>query len=200
MAELNNNDNRSKKGKPQSKKHSTRMDMTPMVDLAFLLLTFFMLTTTFNQPKTMEVNMPVPGKPRDVPPNTVTILIGGQNELVYYQGIFDANNSSNFHSSAFGKNGIRKSLLDLNQKLIDRISQIEQEYLQGKMDEKKYHSMINEAKKNKDNEGVFVIIKPTDEAKYEHLVLLLDEMKICNVVNYSIVDITKEEEKIIAAL
>ena len=48
-----------KKGdKVRAKKMSTKIDMTPMVDLAFLLLTFFLLTTTFNKPKTMEVNMP----------------------------------------------------------------------------------------------------------------------------------------------
>src|SRR5688572_27220025 len=45
-------------GKVRMKKQSTKIDMTPMVDLAFLLLTFFILTTTFNKPKTMEVNMP----------------------------------------------------------------------------------------------------------------------------------------------
>src|SRR5688500_20366077 len=47
-----------KGGKVRAKKQSTKIDMTPMVDLAFLLLTFFILTTTFNKPKTMEVNMP----------------------------------------------------------------------------------------------------------------------------------------------
>ncbi len=49
---------RAKGGKVRAKKQSTKTDMTPMVDLAFLLLTFFLLTTTFNKPKTMEVNMP----------------------------------------------------------------------------------------------------------------------------------------------
>ncbi|MFM7079991.1 MAG: ExbD/TolR family protein, partial [Bacteroidota bacterium] len=48
-----------KDGKVKQKKSTTHIDMTPMVDLAFLLLTFFMLTTTFSKPKTMEVNMPV---------------------------------------------------------------------------------------------------------------------------------------------
>jgi biopolymer transport protein ExbD len=54
-----------KGGKVRAKKASTKIDMTPMVDLAFLLLTFFMLTTTFNKPQTMEITMPEKPKPED---------------------------------------------------------------------------------------------------------------------------------------
>jgi biopolymer transport protein ExbD len=55
MAEMNIADKNSKNNR---KKMSTRVDLTPMVDLGFLLITFFMLTTTFNKPQAMEVNMP----------------------------------------------------------------------------------------------------------------------------------------------
>ena len=54
-----------KGGKIRSKKSSTRIDMTPMVDLAFLLLTFFILTTTLSKPQTMEITMPEKPKPED---------------------------------------------------------------------------------------------------------------------------------------
>jgi biopolymer transport protein ExbD len=103
------------KGGGKTKKVSTKIDMTPMVDLAFLLITFFMLATTFSKPKTMEVNMPdKPKDKEDKPPelkesNAFTILLGEFHKIYYYSGIkepevevtgFDANN------------GIRKKLFE----------------------------------------------------------------------------------------
>ena len=199
MAELNQNEQYSKNKK--AKKHSTRMDMTPMVDLAFLLLTFFMLTTTFNKANTISVNMPVPGNDSiPVPSNTVTILIGANQQLTYYQGTFNPNNKSLFHRTDFNNNGIRNSLMDLNQTLISKISAIEADHDKKLINDSIYNQRIIHEKKNRNNDGIFVIIKASNEASYESLVLLLDEMKICNVVNYAIVDISKEEEKIIADL
>lgn len=59
MAEVNTGDGggHGKHDKKRAKKASTKIDMTPMVDLAFLLLTFFVLTSTFNKAKTMEINL-----------------------------------------------------------------------------------------------------------------------------------------------
>ncbi len=79
-----------KGGKPKGKKASTHIDMTPMVDLAFLLLTFFMLTTQFSKPKTMDIVMPE--KPTKNPPkknqeNVMNLIIGPNNRLFYYFGI-----------------------------------------------------------------------------------------------------------------
>ena len=60
MAEIiaNEGGHGKKKGKARAKKHGTHIDMTPMVDLACLLLTFFMLTTAFSKPKVMEIVLP----------------------------------------------------------------------------------------------------------------------------------------------
>lgn len=199
MAELNNNEPQSRSKKPHAKKLSTRIDMTPMVDLAFLLLTFFMLTTTFNKPQVMEINMPIPkGDSTPVPENTVTVLLGAKGKITYYQGMFDKKTQEEFHKSTFSDNQIRRDLMNLNQKLINRVSEIEDDYTNGRINEDTYKKQLNEAKKTRNNDGVFAIIKVTDDAPYQSLVSIIDEMKICNMVNYAIVDITKEEEKILA--
>lgn len=208
MAELQTGgDEGHKKGKKKvhAKKQSTRIDMTPMVDLAFLLLTFFMLTTTFNKPKVMEINMPVPND-NNTPPTkveddiTTTILIGKDNKLFYYEGVFDPLDVTKMKKSDYSKDGIRKTLIDKNKKLYDIISGFEQQYKDGKLNEEQLKDTTNWAKKQKDNRGVFVIIKAVEESNYENIVNILDEMQICSVVNFALVDITEEEKKVIETL
>src|SRR5690554_658684 len=93
MAEINTSDSGGKGGKKRSKKASTKVDMTPMVDLAFLLITFFMLTTTFGKPQAMEVNMPDKTDDNQEQPlkesKTFTILLGENDIVYYYQGLQD---------------------------------------------------------------------------------------------------------------
>ncbi|MEM6264534.1 MAG: biopolymer transporter ExbD [Bacteroidota bacterium] len=90
------------------------IDMTPMTDLAFLLLTFFMLTTTFSQPQTMEVVMPA--KPKDdtqeqavKESQALTLLLSADDEIFWYQGITDPL----IQKTDFGEKGIHKLLLEL---------------------------------------------------------------------------------------
>lgn len=115
MAEINTGGGggHKKGGKVRSKKQSTKIDMTPMVDLAFLLLTFFMLATTFNKPKTMELVLPEKPKPEDAPPkvnekNVLTLLLAKDNKVVWYIGVTDPQPTV----TGFSKNGIRKVLLE----------------------------------------------------------------------------------------
>src|SRR5688500_3149924 len=96
MAELDTSGGGSKKGgKIRSKKQSTRVDLTAMVDLAFLLITFFMLTTTLAKPQAMDLAMPDkdeenPETQLDVADNrTMTILLGNNNQLEWYMGLVD---------------------------------------------------------------------------------------------------------------
>jgi biopolymer transport protein ExbD len=101
-----------KKGKVRAKKSSTRIDMTPMVDLAFLLLTFFMLTTTFSKPQTMEITMPEKPKEEDKLPEVnekkvVTLILGANDKIYWYHGITDPK----LEVTDFSANGIRKILL-----------------------------------------------------------------------------------------
>lgn len=91
MAEMNTQSNPGKqRGGRRAKKLSTRVDMTPMVDLGFLLITFFMLTTTLLQPKTMDLIMPRDdGEPQSLAEsNAMTVLLGANNTVKYYEGMY----------------------------------------------------------------------------------------------------------------
>ncbi|MBT1709946.1 biopolymer transporter ExbD [Fulvivirgaceae bacterium PWU5] len=113
MAEIQQGGGGGKKGgKVRAKKMSTKIDMTPMVDLAFLLLTFFMLTTTFSKPQTMEITMPEKPKEEDKLPEVnekkvVTLILGSNDKIYWYHGITDPK----LEVTDFSANGIRKILL-----------------------------------------------------------------------------------------
>jgi len=116
MAEISQGGGGGKKdGKVRSKKASTKIDMTPMVDLAFLLLTFFMLTTTFNKPQTMEITMPEKVKKDDVQTEVnekkvLTVILGDDDKVYWYKGITDPE----IKLTNFSQDGIRKVLLQEN--------------------------------------------------------------------------------------
>lgn len=157
------------KGKPKGKKQSTHIDMTPMVDLAFLLLTFFMLATSFNKPKTMEIVMP--DKPKDetkVPElakeRAMTILMGENDKIFYYFGLPDKNGSPQLERTDYSPDGIRK--------VLEKRKAFAEQY-----------------------KGLFCIIKPTKKSKYKNMVDIFDEMNIVNIKYYAIVDITPAEEE-----
>jgi biopolymer transport protein ExbD len=110
-----------KKGKKKrSKKASTRVDLTPMVDLAFLLVTFFMMTTTFSKPQTMEINMPVKsstGETSDTKASqTMTLILGENDKVFWFKGTPD---TANFSTTDYSPNGIRRILIDINKSTKD---------------------------------------------------------------------------------
>ncbi len=205
MAELNTDDGGGggkHGGKVKAKKSSTKIDMTPMVDLAFLLLTFFMLTTTFSKPQAMEINMPVKEKVEDPPKipgnQTLTLLLSDKNRIYYYMGADDPNLPPTVEYTTFANNGIRKLLIDKNKeinKTYDKVEALKKEFLDGKIDEKKY-----KVEKNKvvgDKKALIVLIKADEQSNYKNLVDILDEMSICNIGRYAIVDITTSETEMI---
>jgi biopolymer transport protein ExbD len=112
----------SKDGKIRAKKASTKIDMTPMVDLAFLLLTFFMLTTTFNKPQTMEITMPdkVVDKEEQKEVNekkVLNIVLGDNDKVYWYVGITEPK----LAVTSFSKDGVRKVLVQHNNSIKDLI-------------------------------------------------------------------------------
>jgi biopolymer transport protein ExbD len=114
MAEIESGGGGKKGKKVRSKKSSTKVDMTPMVDLAFLLITFFMLTTTLNKPQAMQVNMPDKNdkiqKPEIQESKAMTIILGENDRIFWYTGVKEPKVSSTDYS----KDGIRHVLLEKN--------------------------------------------------------------------------------------
>jgi len=173
MAELNTGGGGGDGKKVRSKKSNPGVDLTAMVDLAFLLITFFMLTTTLSKPQSMPLAMPdkedVPEKENNTPipeDRMMTILIGKDNKILWYMGMLKTPRMQPTEA-AFGKNSIRK------------------EILKNTAYAKKFTT--------KPDEGLIVNIKASDAASYKNLVDILDEMAINKVQLYAIGDITPEE-------
>lgn len=191
-----------KKGKKvRGKKMSTRVDFTPMVDLGFLLITFFMLTTSMNKPQTMEINMPVKDKEMQEEDQTkvkasqaMTILLTKDNKVVYYFINAQTGDPETPQVTNFGKGGIRAVLLKENRMRNDKVDSIAiyKDMLQtGKLKEDEFRTRVADIKAFKD--GLIVLIKADDQSKYKNLVDILDEMNICNIGRYAVVDITPME-------
>jgi len=172
MAELNTGDGGGKKGdgKVRSKKSGSKVDLTAMVDLAFLLITFFMLTTTLSKPQSMSLGLPDKEDKPD-PKNqvkvdenrTMTILLGDNDKLVRYVGLLATPVKGGAPKDfSYGKGGIREELLARKK-------------------------LVLEYTGNKDK-GMIVIIKPSKKSNYRNLVDILDEMAIVNVPTYAIVN------------
>ncbi|KAA9333186.1 biopolymer transporter ExbD [Hymenobacter busanensis] len=112
MAEIQAAAAPSRSNKPRAKKHAFRLDMTPMVDLAFLLLTFFMLTTTFAKPAAMQLTMPANGDPTSTPASkSLTLILGKNNQVFYFEGLNEDANPAHLRTTGFGAAGLRQVLL-----------------------------------------------------------------------------------------
>jgi biopolymer transport protein ExbD len=173
MAELNTGDGGGKKGgKVRSKKGNSKVDLTAMVDLAFLLITFFMLTTSLSKPQSMDLGMPEkdpenPPPPVDIADNrTMTILMGDNNKVKWYMGK-QGEPLEGPKSTSYGKAGIRTEILS------------------------KVKSVPIETGDPK--KGLIVLIKASKKSNYKNLVDILDEMAIAKVPTYAISDITPPE-------
>ncbi|MCU7547876.1 biopolymer transporter ExbD [Chitinophagaceae bacterium LB-8] len=159
-------------GVKKQKRMSTRVDMTPMVDLGFLLITFFIFTSTMSSPATMDLYMPKDTKNEEElnkakESGALTVMLGKDNHVFYYEGQLSPD-GSNFKSSSFDpEKGIRSVLID--------------------------------KKKHTSDEDMVVVIKPTPEATYKNTVDILDEMTINEVKRFALVDISDGEMQLIKA-
>ena len=201
MAQIQSNDSDSgkggKHGKVRAKKQSTHIDMTPMVDLAFLLLTFFMLTTTFGKPKTMEINMPVKPPPgqeiKNEVNNAITILLSGDNKVYWYYG--ELKPETKLTLTDFSSTGIRKLFLDYNKQAVDEIKTLKENALKTKMNEDTLKNRIVDIKGKK--YALMVLVKTDDKAKYKNVIDIIDELNICLIGKYALVDLDTREYDLI---
>jgi biopolymer transport protein ExbD len=206
MAEVQVQEKQQKGGKKRAKKHPTGIDMTPMVDLMCLLITFFMLTTAFSKPKVMVITMPEKDNTqRDQPKisseRTLNILLNGNDQVYYYKGLADPNKPlPQVIKSDFSKDGIRKLLLDWNRDLFTKIAEYREKRLTGKIivADSTYDNTIIQMKKD-DKKGPIVLIKADTSARYKDIVNAIDEMAICNIASYAVVDISPLEVQMLDA-
>jgi biopolymer transport protein ExbD len=172
MAELDTSGGGKKGGKVRSKKASTRIDLTAMVDLAFLLITFFIMATTLAKPKAMDtywpdktkkdVQLPVPES------RTMTVLLGANDKLEWYLG---APGKTAPTVDNFGKNGIRKTLIEKNKEV--------------------------EASHAGPDNFMIVLVKASDKATYKNFVSMMDEITITGIKSYGVVPILPVEVELL---
>ncbi|MEI6677929.1 MAG: biopolymer transporter ExbD [Mariniphaga sp.] len=201
MSEVAQNNNKGNK-KGRVKKMSTRVDFTPMVDLGFLLITFFMLATTLNKPQTMEIAMPSKEKLAEADQQkikasrAVTILLGKDNKVFYYEGTRENDIDPVLNQTDFSPKGIRQFLISKNYEIMVSIRDLKLKKEARTLSDKEF-----ETKKNEiigDKKAPIVLIKCTDDSSYRNLIDALDEMAICNIGRYAIVDITPFDLDLIA--
>ncbi len=196
-----------KGGKKKTKKHPPHIDMTPMVDLMCLLITFFMLTTAFSKSKIMEIVLPEKvqdpnqEQPKAVASRTVNIILGPDNRLFWYPGAVKEEDFSNLpplFETNYSADGVRKLLLDRNKTLARRIALFKEEVISGKIpiSQDSARGSVSQMMKI-DDTGPIVLIKAYKKANYGNFVDILDEMNICGIARYTFMKIWWYEEKMV---
>lgn len=167
-------------GKVRGKKMSTRVDMTPMVDLGFLLITFFMLATTMSKPTAMSVFFPdkqEKDKPEETEPlkasKVLTLFLGANDDVYYLDGVAADDEKAEASLKTVGYGLDLRNIIFESQKRINAAN----------------------AKDEKGNDAFVVVIKPTEVSSFKNMVDVLDEMAITKTKRYALVDYLTDSEK-----
>ncbi|WP_018344117.1 ExbD/TolR family protein [Cytophaga aurantiaca] len=168
MAEINTGGG-DKGGKKRSKKMSTKVDMTPMVDLAFLLITFFMLATTLTKQQKFDFAVPPDVKDQKDQPelkasNAITLILGKDDAVYWY--VMNQDGTTDFHKTDFSEDGIRATLIE---------------------------------RKKAVGKNLNVVIKPMKDSKYKNLVDIIDELGILGIGKQALVDATPNDIQLVQA-
>lgn len=179
-----------KKNKPQRK--VLRVDFTPMVDMNMLLITFFMFCTTLSIPQVMKIAMPSDANVETAvkASESVTLIIDGENKVYYYAGEPDYKDYASLKE--VNPKEMRDMLLERNGYVVAQVRNLKQKLAAKEIAESEYKDLVQELKKKKD--GLNVLIKPTKYSTYRNLVDVLDEMQICSIDHYMIVDVKDYDE------
>ncbi len=152
-------------------KKSTRVDLTPMVDLGFLLLTFFVFTTSLTEAKTMDLVMPYKSPPGDklCQSCVLTVLLDKNSKIVYYEGALE--NNPSIQETGFGKEEIRTILMQKKEAV----------------------------KMTRGNAEEFtLIIKASPSSNFKNFVDITDEVTICQITRYYIADLNEQDKNVLA--
>jgi len=167
--------------KVRSRRLNSRVDLTAMVSVSFLLIIFFMVTIELRKNKAMALSLPdydsrTCGWRAGCGENrSYTILLGDDNKLVSYMGLLEIPKVAP-KKFGYGKDGIREELLKQNKNMLNYSAQL-----------------------GRPGRGMVVIIKPSKKSNFKNLVDILDEMAIADISTYAIVnDFTPEESKLLA--
>jgi biopolymer transport protein ExbD len=172
MTEINMaNPSRRRRTDIRMKKHSLKTDMTPMVDLGFLLITFFVITVQLSKPAIVDLNMPKSGPAMDLAnSNALTVLLDDADHVYYYHGTWkDALASGKIFKTNFSVgNGVGKVIRE-KQRWLDGYNQKE------------------------GRSGLMLLIKAGKDASYEHVINGLDEAMINLVKKYAVLSAEPDE-------
>lgn len=166
--------------KVKAKKMSTNVDLTPMVDLAFLLISFFMLTTTMSKPVAMQLAMPKPPEKDKIEETSepvkesqvLTIIMDKDDVIWYYEGIPSELTPESLQKTHYGPDGIRQVILDKQKKVLATF---------------------------REPDKTICLLKTTDDAVYKNIVDILDEMDITQTKIFAIQNLTEAEIAVVKA-
>jgi biopolymer transport protein ExbD len=169
--------------KVRSKKLNSRVDLTAMVSVSFLLIIFFMVVNELAKPKAIGLGLPDRNRGCGEPViacyngnRFYTVLLGDNNKLITYAGILEIPLQKPKETN-YSKNGFHTDLKLFNKRILE------------------YSAAMG-----KPNRGAIVFIKPSSKSNYGNLVDILDEMKLANIDTYTIVnEFTPEESKLLAS-
>lgn len=189
-----------KGGGKRSKKIPTRIDFTPMVDLGFLLITFFMLATSLSRPQSMDIALPSNKVEKDKGEPTkesraVTIVCAKDNKLFYYFGQPEKVTDQTFIETNYSKDGIRRVLLEKNLDVAKEVEKIKEEKRKRNIPDTTYSRLLRQAKNSKTSPVVRIMV--ADDATYKNMVDVLDEMNICSIAFYALVKIDEVEKNML---